>query len=65
MVTAQPAKLMNLNDYGIAVGNPADLIVLDSNDAAMAVAEVAHPLLGIKRGRRSFSRGAPELYPPT
>jgi cytosine deaminase len=64
MVTAQPAKLMNLEDYGIVVGNPADLIVLDSSDPAMAVAEIAHPLLGIKRGRRSFSRPAPRLYPP-
>lgn len=64
MVTAQPAKLMNLANYGIAVGSPADLIVLDSGDAAMAVAEVAQPLLGIKRGRRSFSRAAPLLYPP-
>jgi cytosine deaminase len=64
MVTAQPAKLMNLDDYGIVVGNPADLIVLDSGDEAMAVAEVAVPLLGIKRGRRSFSRAAPRLHPP-
>ena len=64
MVTAQPAKLMNLDDYGIVVGNPADVIVLDSCDAAMAVAEVAYPILGIKRGRRSFSRAAPHLYPP-
>jgi cytosine deaminase len=64
MVTTQPARLMNLADYGIVVGNPADLIVLDSTDAAMAVAEVASPLLGIKRGRRSFSRAAPLLYPP-
>ena len=64
MVTAQPAKLMNLDDYGIAVGNPADLIVLDSSDGAMAVAEVAYPLLGIKQGRRSFSRAAPCLHPP-
>jgi cytosine deaminase len=64
MVTTQPAKLMNLDDYGIVVGNPADLIVLDSSDPAMAVAEVAYPLFGIKRGRRSFSRAAPLLYPP-
>src|SRR5205807_964010 len=64
MVTTQAAKLMNLADYGIDVGNPADLIVLDSRDAAIAVAEVAHPILGIKRGRRSFSRAAPQLYPP-
>jgi cytosine deaminase len=61
LVTAQPAKLMNLKDYGVAVGNPADLIVLDANDAAMAIAEISHPLLGFKRGRRSFARAAPVL----
>jgi cytosine deaminase len=64
LVTTQPAKLMNLDDYGIVVGNPADLIVLDSHDAAIAIAEVAYPVLGIKRGRRSFSRAVPRLYPP-
>ena len=64
LVTTQPAKLMNLRDYGVAAGNPADLIVLDCSDAAMAIAEVAHPLLGFKRGRRSFTRAAPVLYPP-
>lgn len=64
LITAQPAKLMNLGDHGIEVGNPADLIVLDCTDAAMAVAEVSLPLLGIKRGRRSFVREAPRLYRP-
>jgi cytosine/creatinine deaminase len=64
LVTTHPAKLMNLSDYGIAVGNPADLIVLDCQDAAMAVAEIAQPLLGLKRGRRSFSRAAPVLCAP-
>jgi cytosine deaminase len=64
LVTTQPAKLMNLSDYGVAAGNPADLIVLDCSDAAMAVAEVADPLLGFKRGRRTFTRPAPVLYSP-
>jgi cytosine deaminase len=64
LVTAQPAKLMNLEDYGVVVGNPADLIVLDANDAVAAVAEVSHPLLGFKRGRRSFVRAAPVLCRP-
>ncbi|AMN45458.1 amidohydrolase family protein [Rhodoplanes sp. Z2-YC6860] len=58
LVTQQPARLMNLSDYGVAVGNPADLIVLDGTDPAMIVAELAAPLMGIKRGRRSFSRPA-------
>ena len=64
MVTTQPAKLMNLTDYGIAVGNPADLVVLDCREPAAAVAELAQPLFGLKRGRRSFSRAAPVIHRP-
>jgi cytosine deaminase len=64
LVTTLPAKLMNLTDYGIAVGNPADFIVLDNADKAMAVAELSQPLTGFKRGRRSFVRAAPVLLKP-
>src|SRR4029453_15902042 len=38
MVTTSPARLMNLSDYGIAVGNPADLVVLDCGDRTAAIA---------------------------
>jgi cytosine deaminase len=55
---------MNCSGYGIAVGNPADLVVLDCSDAAMAVAEVAQPLLGFKRGRRSFAHQSGVLFRP-
>ncbi|HEX4407474.1 MAG TPA: amidohydrolase family protein [Xanthobacteraceae bacterium] len=61
MITALPAKLMNLKDYGITVGNPADLVVLDSADPALAVAELARPLFGLKRGRKSFVCPPPKL----
>ena len=54
MVTILPAKLMNLRNYGIAIGNPADLVVLDGMDRAGAVAEIVRPLFGIKHGRRTF-----------
>ena len=33
MITTLPAKLMNLTDYGIEVGNPADVVVLDCHDS--------------------------------
>jgi len=36
MITSLPARLMNAADYGIAVGHPADLVILDSRDPAMA-----------------------------
>lgn len=64
MVTAQAAKLMNLSDYGLLVGGPADLVVLDCRDAVSAVAEIAPPLFGVKNGRRSFSRSAARLNRP-
>jgi cytosine deaminase len=61
MVTTLPAKLMNLRNYGIAVGNPADLVVLDCRDRAGAVAELARPLFGMKNGRCTFVCPPPRL----
>jgi cytosine deaminase len=62
MVTVLPARLMNLADYGISVGNPADIVVLDSESRSAALAEVAQPLFGLKRGRRTFTRPVPVLH---
>jgi cytosine deaminase len=64
LVTALPARLMNLADYGIAVGNPADLIVLDANSEAGALAGLCEPIMGFKNGRQSFSRPAAVLHAP-
>ena len=44
MVTNRSAELMRLDDYGLAVGKAADLVVLDCADRATAVAELAQPL---------------------
>ena len=64
MVTRAPAALMNRTDYGIDVGRPADIIVLDAQDRAACVAEIVQPLFGWKTGRRTFARNAPVLYRP-
>ncbi len=56
MVTTRPARLMRLPDYGIEVGKPADLVVLDCESRAAAVGEVVSPVMGFKRGRQTFSR---------
>ena len=55
---------MNLADYGITAGHPADLVVLDCDAPADAVAELAQPLFGLKRGRRTFTRAAPVIHRP-
>lgn len=64
MVTHRPARLMRKEDYGLAVGNPADMIVLDCATATDAVRELASPLFGFKRGRRTFTRAPAELHRP-
>src|ERR1700684_2841986 len=64
MISGAAAKLMRLKDYGIRVGGPADLVCLDAKNPADAIATLAQPLWGIKRGRASFTRSRPQLHPP-
>jgi cytosine deaminase len=64
MLTERSARLMNLKDYGIAVGNPADIVVLDATTPEQAVAEICHPLATFKRGRRTVTRPRAELHRP-
>jgi cytosine deaminase len=64
LVTDLPARLMNLRDYGIAPGNPADLIVLDTDSGPNAIAELPDVLMGFKNGRQVFERRRPTLFPP-
>jgi cytosine deaminase len=64
MVTARAAALLRQADYGIAPGKAADLVVLDCATRAAAVAELAPPLAGFKRGRRTFTRQPVELHRP-
>jgi cytosine deaminase len=63
MLTTRSARLMRLEDYGIAVGNPADLVVFDCADARSAVAELVSPLFGLKDGRLTFTRPRATLRP--
>ncbi|MDA9494589.1 amidohydrolase family protein [Bradyrhizobium sp. CCBAU 11361] len=64
LVTELPARLMNLGDYGIKVGNPADLIVLDTQDGRFAIAELPDVMMGFKAGRQTFERPRPTLFSP-
>ncbi|MET4196927.1 amidohydrolase family protein [Bradyrhizobium sp. LA6.12] len=64
LVTELPARLMNLGDYGIKVGNPADLVVLDTQDSRFAIAELPDIVMGFKAGRQTFERQRPTLFGP-
>lgn len=64
MFTSSAARLMRQNDYGIAVGNPADLVVADAPSAVDAVREIAPVLHVFKRGRRTVTRAPATLHRP-
>jgi len=64
MVSERPARILRRRDYGIAVGNPADLMVWNAKTPAEVIATVAQPLMGFKRGRRVFTRELPVLHRP-
>jgi len=64
MITSRSARLAGIEDYGIAVGRSADLVVLDCADPESAVAELIPPIYGFKRGRQTFTRKPAELHRP-
>ncbi len=64
MLTDRSARLMNLADYGVAVGNPADLVIVDATSPEQAVAELRPPLAVYKRGRRTVTRERPVIHRP-
>jgi cytosine deaminase len=62
MLTRRSARLLRRGDYGIAVGNPADVVAWRAASPAEAVATAAQPVMGFKRGRRTFTRSPPVLH---
>lgn len=64
MVTTDAARLLGTAEYGVRTGAPADLVLLDAPGPAVAVAELAQPLWGMKAGRMTFTRGRPVLHTP-
>ncbi len=64
MLTSRSAKLLNLKNYGIAIGNPADVVIFDAATPEEAVAEVKAPLAAFKHGIRTVTRPRAELHRP-
>jgi cytosine deaminase len=62
MLSEHSARLLNLKDYGLAVGKPADIVIIDAATPEQAVAEIRPPLAVWKRGRRTVTRQPPELH---
>lgn len=64
MLTARPARILRNEEYGIAVGKPADLVVWNAKTPAEVIATVAQPLMGYKRGQQLYQREMPALRRP-
>jgi cytosine/creatinine deaminase len=50
-VTTHPAKVMHLEGYGLAIGNNADMVVLQAHDSIEAIRLRARRLFVIRRGK--------------
>jgi len=50
MITINAAKIMRLPNYGLSVGNPANLLVLDASDLQTAFSYHSEPLYVIRNG---------------
>jgi cytosine deaminase len=64
MLTERSARLLNLADYGIAVGKLADIVIFDAQTPEQAIAEVRNPLAAFKRGRQTMARQPAQLLKP-
>ena len=64
MLTTRAARMLNHGDYGVAVGNPADLLMFDAASAVQVVRELRQPLLALKHGRQTMAWNPPVLMPP-
>ena len=57
-VTTRAARVMGLADYGIAPGNPANLVLLQARDVAEAI-RLRAARLKVWRAGRLLAEGAP------
>jgi cytosine deaminase len=64
MLTDRSARLLNLEDYGLEIGRPADIVVIDAQAPEQAVAEIAQPVAAFKRGRQTVAWPLPQLLRP-
>jgi cytosine/creatinine deaminase len=64
MLTDRSARLLNHADYGLAVGNPADIVIMNARTPEQAVAEISQPVAAFKRGRQTMAWPLPTLMRP-
>jgi cytosine/creatinine deaminase len=65
LVTVLPARLMNLKDYGLSPGKPANFIVIEAEGPTSALAEIADVAMAFRNGEQTLSRRPAELFHPS
>jgi len=61
MLTDRSARLLNLADYGLQVGKPADIVVIAAHSPEQAIAEISQPVAAFKSGKQTVAWPLPEL----
>lgn len=56
MATHEPARALNLSDYGIAIGNSATFVILNVPNAAAAVADPSTDRILVQRGELNWGQ---------
>lgn len=64
MFTSRAARIMRRDDYGLAVGNSADFVVVDAANTVDALRQITPTLMGYKAGRRTYTRKPAVLHRP-
>jgi cytosine deaminase len=63
-VSSESARMLRLKNYGLTPGCDADFIVFDAPSPAAVIAEISAPVMGYKRGKRTFERPQGRLLAP-
>ncbi|WP_134681048.1 amidohydrolase family protein [Paracoccus ravus] len=64
MIGSGAARILRLRDYGLRIGDRADLVVLDAVSVGEAFAGIVPPAMGFKSGVLSFQRPSARICHP-
>jgi cytosine deaminase len=64
MLTDRSASLLNIRDYGFALGHPADVVIINARSPEQAISEIAQPVAAFKNGRQTVRWDLPQLLRP-
>jgi cytosine deaminase len=64
MLTNRSARLLNFEEYGFAIGNTADVVIINAQSPEQAISEIAQPIATFKNGKQTVRWDPPKLMRP-